>query len=47
MPVIPAFRTLRQEDHESEASLGSIVTPVSKIKQKQSIILHVSIILKE
>jgi hypothetical protein len=31
MPIIPALRRLRWEDHESEARLGNKETPISKI----------------
>jgi hypothetical protein len=35
MPVIPALRSLKQEDHEFKVSLGYIVRPYSRKKQKK------------
>jgi hypothetical protein len=34
MPVIPALRRLRQEDHEFKTSLGYIARPCLKIKEE-------------
>jgi hypothetical protein len=36
MPVIPALRNWRQEDHKFETSLGYIVRPCLKKKKKKS-----------
>jgi hypothetical protein len=46
MPVIPAFRNLRQEDHEFKASLGYISRPSLKKKAKVMLKEFISI-LKE
>jgi hypothetical protein len=35
MPVVPALRRLRQEDHEFEASLGSLARSCLKTKTKR------------
>jgi hypothetical protein len=35
MPIIPILRKLRQEDHEVQASLGSIVRPSPKKKERE------------
>jgi hypothetical protein len=35
MPVIPALRRLRQEDHKFEASLNNRVKPCLKKKKKK------------
>jgi hypothetical protein len=37
MPIIPALRKLRQEDHKLESTLGYIVAAYLKNKQKQKI----------
>jgi hypothetical protein len=39
MPIIPALRRLRQEDHEFQASLRCVVNPVRSVRAGTIVIL--------
>jgi hypothetical protein len=47
MPIISAFRTLRQEDQELQVSLGCTVRHCLKKKKKKSTLLSVLWVLPE